>query len=331
MKLHIPNFEEVCEFAEVQYGEVPPDPAGKNVYVLDFSYTPAQLKEHFGNVESIEMLDHHESAFYEHLLFQESDGSPSSLSAEKIEKIKKTHTLTDTKDFSYVLTMEDGSARRANVLFSAVNSGAGLSLKQVHRIFGDSRSWGGISDLQYWRLHNWVERIEDRDLWVFQYPDSNLVYELLSSVPRTFEAWDALLCLSADEYSNTLAMTAPLVAMRGEIARQLAAKSEPIRVFDYSGVAVNAPHVMASDVGQLLYDKYDFCLSYEIDSKEAVLSFRSKKGNDIDVAAIAKRLGGGGGHSVAAGARIPTDQFVTRLATWRRTAVLKSGPLRLSL
>ncbi len=51
-----------AEFIAVNYGEPPPDVKGRKVYILDFSYKRAVMKELFVKADSVTCLDHHKTA-----------------------------------------------------------------------------------------------------------------------------------------------------------------------------------------------------------------------------------------------------------------------------
>jgi len=54
-----------AEYHAAKYGEPPPDVAGKNVVVLDFSYDNATTKRLIGEANSFLVIDHHKSAMVE--------------------------------------------------------------------------------------------------------------------------------------------------------------------------------------------------------------------------------------------------------------------------
>lgn len=54
--------EKDVEYQAVQYGEAPPDVAGRRVFVLDFSYPRSMLLEMKAAAESLLVLDHHKTA-----------------------------------------------------------------------------------------------------------------------------------------------------------------------------------------------------------------------------------------------------------------------------
>jgi oligoribonuclease NrnB/cAMP/cGMP phosphodiesterase (DHH superfamily) len=55
-------YHDKAEYVEAQYGDAPPDVAGKDVLIVDFSYPRAALLEMAEKARSIQVFDHHKSA-----------------------------------------------------------------------------------------------------------------------------------------------------------------------------------------------------------------------------------------------------------------------------
>ena len=320
-KKNIPDYETTCEFVEVQYGDTPPDATGKHVYILDFSYSPEKLKEYFSTSQSIQILDHHLSAYHEHLFYDLTIENNGPLDEHQVKAAREAYEFTGYKRFSHAGTCCNGG--HAEALFVKEQSGAGMAFDYLDGMFGVNPVWTN-TDREYLELEFWTSRIQDRDLWKFEHKDTKIIYELLNSVPRTFEAWDELLNRPKAEYSKALDAAATRVAMREELAAILAKHAEPVMLFDKLGVAVNVPSFLASEVGSILSETNDFALLYVMDSASTIMSFRSKEGVGTNVSEIATRLGGGG-HLHAAGVKVDTSTFVNKLSIWTRAAKLKLG------
>lgn len=319
---NIPDYKTSCEFVEVQYGDTPPDSSGKHVFILDFSYTPNDLKKYFATAESVLVLDHHEGAYQEHVLHATVTNllDTKLTLAQRITLLEK-NPFTGDHPFRYVGICTKCSPE---VLFSKEQSGCGMSLDYLDSMFGITPVWSE-TDQEYLRLSYWVERIEDRDLWKFKYEDARTIYELLNSVSRTFEAWDDLLNADKATYDHLVETAKTRVVMRTEFAQSLARHAEPILIHGISGVAVNAPHFLASEIGSILSEKHPFALTYSLNSVDVFLSFRSKQDTGADVNMLAKRFNGGG-HAAAAGARMDTARFSSLLKMWARRAPDETEP-----
>lgn len=312
-KKNIPNYKTSCEFVEVQYGDVPPNSDGKHVFVLDFSYSPADMKKYFEYAASLVTLDHHLSAYQDHVIHADTLIFPNlPLHVNERNNVLASKPFVGKKPFTYRSICNTG----CTVLFSKEQSGCGMALEYLDDEFGITPVWSE-TDQEYLRLTHWVERIEDRDLWRFKYEDTKCIYELLNSVPKTFEAWDVLLNSDKATYDSLVEVSKTRVLMRTEFARNIAALAEPVLIHGFHGAAVNAPHFLASEIGSILAEEFPFAVVYSLNSVNAYLSFRSKEDTGVDVSALAKRFQGGG-HRAAAGAMLDTNRFSSLLKMWVR-------------
>ena len=172
------------EFLEVQYGDPIPDVEDKDVLILDFSYSPEILKEHFSKANSIKILDHHYTAYADQMryLSEETLGSKPIGSDEELES---AYPLIGKNYFNI-----KGCCRGdAKICIEKEKSGAGMTLDYIKELFGTNDDWMVIHP-ELRKLVSLVQRVQDRDLWKFEYADTKSVYELLTSIPRTFESCD---------------------------------------------------------------------------------------------------------------------------------------------
>jgi oligoribonuclease NrnB/cAMP/cGMP phosphodiesterase (DHH superfamily) len=140
--------------------------------------------------------------------------------------------------------------------------------------------------------------VEDQDLWRFALPQSHDVNAAISSHPRTFESWEGLAKLSAEQLA---AQGEPISrAQRMEIERTLR-NAHPIHLGEVRLEAVNAVQ-LRSQLGHELATRAAFgtpCGAvYRLQGNRVDVSLYSI--GDFDVAEIAARMGGGG-HRNAAG------------------------------
>jgi oligoribonuclease NrnB/cAMP/cGMP phosphodiesterase (DHH superfamily) len=167
-----------------------------------------------------------------------------------------------------------------------------------------------------------IQRIDDRDRWVFQYDDSKALHAGLAAMqPWTFERWLPL--LDGGSYYNTVTRGEAILtaqdanvermaqqAMKCKIRATTPANGPDIAehvppswsdgyIRDFDGLAVNAP-IHQSELGHVLAVKSGtYGLVWRLAADGAVAcSIRSN--GDYDVSAIAKAFGGGG-HRNAAG------------------------------
>jgi oligoribonuclease NrnB/cAMP/cGMP phosphodiesterase (DHH superfamily) len=152
-----------------------------------------------------------------------------------------------------------------------------------------------------------VARIQDRDLWRFNYEDTKDFCAGLRTVAMSFQAWEYVLTNSF-EVDEVLTVGSCLNKQFDDEVADLVKKAHPLFIAGgvtravKTGLAVNAPAKYASELGNKLAEKSGVCgLVYSFDGSrnEWQYSFRSID-SGIDVSAVAKRHGGGG-HRNAAG------------------------------
>lgn len=258
------------EFLFCQYNKPVPVMQGKAVIVADFSFTPEELEHENFKDKHITMLDHHDSA------------------AKKYGGYGRySRQCCDGKSFM-------------SALFEEHKSGAGLMYEYLYY----SYSGGTFNNYEVpERIKYLVARVQDRDLWNFGYEDTRAVYELLNSIPATFEAWDELITNTSEPDFNTKLLEAKIrTDMRLELARSYANLAIVAPYGDRTVAIVNCPANFASEVGDILGKKHAFAVMFLISPKDqlVIASLRSNKETGVDVSKIAGYFGGGG-HKNAAG------------------------------
>lgn len=259
------------EFLFCQYNKPVPVMQGKAVIVVDFSFTPEELEHDNFKDKAILMLDHHDSAAKKHGGYG-------------------TYTRSCCGDSSVF-----------SAVFKEERSGAGLMWDYLRDEYRHLSTMPPFAALRLWNL---VRRVEDRDLWNFKYEDTRAVYELLNSIPQTFEAYDNLVMNTSEaEYNSLLLSCKARTAMRAELAAGYAALAT-VRSYkeDKTIAIVNCPSNFASEVGSILSEKHAFAVMFVVSSKDnlVIVSMRSNKKTGEDVSKIAGHYGGGG-HVNAAG------------------------------
>lgn len=252
-----------------QYGqEKLPNISGyTHIYIVDFSF-PKTVLEDWSKSAYVEVIDHHKTAQVD-------------LSNLAVSDSLKCH-------------------------FDMNESGATLTWK---RFFPNDAMPTFLSyikdrDLWEWKLH--FSREVSEAMWNLTH--SEMAPEFPVELSRTFKVFDTL---SKMKESTLQAFLAPLgyklLEPKRKQIEELAEKAKQVSWKGYDFVAVEVPENqgrIASDLCAFLYTKYpekDFVCSYFLNErKQYVLSFRSdKNGNNFDVSALAKGLGGGGHHNAA--------------------------------
>jgi len=216
------------------------------------------------------------------------------------------------------------------------------------RVYFDMNRSGAMMALDYWfpdtpgtPERQFVEYIQDRDLWQWKLPQSRAVSAAIRLVPQTFEEWDELPQQIVDDYKFQLLVgrgeaslattdgyirdiTKPTALWRmvnldmwsagTDVSRQWKGKwgdGESPRF--YPVPCVNAPFWECATLGERLCEGHPFSIVWwhRSDGKFQ-FSLRSRGEDAIDVSEIAKVFGGGG-HRNAAGFQLDRlPEWVTR-------------------
>ena len=284
---------------------LPDDVAGADVFVLDFSFPPAELKAMARLARSVRQLDHHASA---------RDAWRGQLAGDAGSSRTKFH------DAALGLTVE----------FDMDKSGARLAWEHFHPEGEVPRA---------------IAHIEDQDLWRFRLDGTRAFCRALRLRPFEFAAWDEIvraaevtdgahyraLCAEGEAIDRFLEVEVARLAggglvmpatLHGEPATQPAGPGdgphrapggEPTgRGHPIAGLAVNANMLFASELGhRLATQSGTFGLVWQL-AAEGEVKASLRACGDVDVAALAARYGGGG-HPNAAGFRMPWRRFMTEV------------------
>lgn len=269
-----------AEYLPMEHGRVPlhipTTCADREVYILDFSFPRITMDALFRHAKRVVWLDHHKTAF-------------EMWCPGEYERYCR----------------EDDASTNGFILLDNNKSGAMLAWGYFH------------PDTEVPKL---IQHIDDRDRWQFKLDGSKELHAALRSYePWTFERWRGIFLCGLFEKETwrvpeEIYMEGATI-LRANIKHIQACLKQTrpcaIRWFDgetdghpavnvFTGLAVNAPSFLASDLGQELANKSGtFGLVWSIAADGQVhCSLRSN--GEYDVSAIAKAFGGGG-HRNAAG------------------------------
>jgi oligoribonuclease NrnB/cAMP/cGMP phosphodiesterase (DHH superfamily) len=142
-------------------------------------------------------------------------------------------------------------------------------------------------------------RIEDRDLWRKEYPDTETVHCHVASLPFTFAAWGELF---ATPFDDILASGAAMLRLLRSWIEKVSAHAKVAQSNGHRIVVVNAPYPNSTELLNHLLTKHpeaDYALGwFRRASGDYQCSLRSRPGFDVSAIATAH---GGGGHKTAAG------------------------------
>lgn len=268
---------DTTQFLFCQYNTPIPEIEAKNVLVLDFSFTPTELENEAFRDKNISIHDHHKSSAQMYGGYGYSNRwcckGTTTLFTEFVEELSGAEL---SYQHIYANTYTDGDAAL----------GLGLPFHILKRLRRVSLC------------------VQDRDLWKFGLAESRAIYELLNSVPSTFEAWEDLLINTPDDDFEEMVREMQIrVDMRTALSREYASLATTVNLENGKTAAVvNVASNFASEVGSHLSELHWFSAMFVISPKygTVIVSLRSKAGDGADVSAIAKHYGGGG-HANAAG------------------------------
>lgn len=227
---------------------------GRAVYILDFSFDEALLRDIAARAAKLVLLDHHLSA------------------AQKLH------------DFQCACGV---------VHFDMKKSGSRLAWEFF---FPDEP----LPDL--------VRFVEDRDIWVWQYPQSAAFLAALDQEEFTFERWREIARFDAATQTQFLARGQAMTEQFDRMAAQLCEAAQPLVFNGVPGLMVNAPGIFHSLVGDMLCERSGtYALMWNVDQNGLVkCGLRSRSGfNCIGLAESMQ----GGGHAQACGFRMPYSRL----------------------
>lgn len=157
-----------------------------------------------------------------------------------------------------------------------------------------------------------VRFVEDRDIWVWQYPQSAGFLAALDMEPFDFERWRAIASFSADQLASYIERGRAMDEKFNKLAIDIAEGFKTLSFNGVTGLMVNAPGVFHSLVGDILSKKSGtFALMWSVDKSGLVkVGLRSQRAfNCIPLASSM----GGGGHAQACGFKMGVERLLEML------------------
>jgi hypothetical protein len=249
---------ESVEFYPGVYQKDPPPTEGRDVVFVDFSYKRPVLDEMAKIANSILILDHHKTA------------------QEDLSDLPKPPAIW--RSWIGATHLPKGAAMVA--LFDMDRSGSALAWDYFN---------GGIRP-------EFINYLQDRDLWRKQLPFVDEFTIALRSYPQDFDVWDELVERGVNGLIDEGAAIQRYYRRRVDEFKDSA---YPALIGGQKCWISNAPYFAASEVAGELCDRADFGACYFEDGcRNYKYSLRSR--GDFDVSEIARQFGGGG-HKNAAG------------------------------
>lgn len=272
--------DEGAEYLPMKYGQEIPshiDPTGRDLYILDFSFLPEEIRDFCEYCTKVVWLDHHAG------VFKQWGKLPNSFLEDYIDECG--------------LNLEDPTGvKRHHVQLDNTRSGAVLAWRYFHP---------GAE------IPMFFKHLEDYDLWQFKI-DKTLEFNtaLQARVPWSFEQWKEMI-EGACRHEMYLEGEILLQSQAIQVESVITSAATPcfFRIHDvdgdfiYEGLAANCPEHLRNEVGHSLAKKsgtFGMCW-YQKANGMIKVSLRSNPG--YDVLPLAKHFDGSG-HKTAAGFEI---------------------------
>jgi oligoribonuclease NrnB/cAMP/cGMP phosphodiesterase (DHH superfamily) len=255
------------------YGQQPPDVAGRDVVMLDFSYKRAVLEAMGESARSILILDHHKTAQADLETFA-------------------IFNPVDVHDIDEIVPATQPGLGNIRAIFDMGRSGAQIA-------------WNFYFPNTARPLL--VDYVGDRDLWQFKLPHSREVNAYVFANEYTFANWDDL-DLLLDSRASVLGVAEMGAAIEKkhhkDVAELVEVTRRTMRIGGIDMPVANIPYTLTSDAGNLMAKQdHGVAACYWDTPTGRVFSLRSTESGP-DVSAIAAGYGGGG-HKNAAGFQKP--------------------------
>lgn len=262
------------EFLGMDYHDPIPDFTDRDVYILDFSFTPEVLVPEIIKAKSVVMLDHHKKAMDDWGLNWEED---------------KPRPGSEHKNF---LAIVETSKSGVGVVWDFLYNNNCHTETKLPLLF---------------------QHVQDYDMYQFKLKHTRAIHTALTSTnmmaDQNFMAFNQIFNDFEDGDTEALiergytVLAAQQVWVKDIIERT---RGE-IDILGYRVPIANVPHELRDLAGEMLYENVPFSITYEDRIKDGVRKFslRSDRNGGVNVINIAKELGGGGGHPNASGFTLP--------------------------
>ena len=252
------------EFISDVYQQEPPDVAGKNVILVDFSYKADVVARMAKSAKAILILDHHKSAAEDLRPYAAFPFDSSGVHEEWVRRQVSGGVIAH---------------------FDMDKSGAMIAWEFFHP---------GKEPPPLLR------HIQDRDLWKFDLEGTREIQAAVFSFPYDFEVWDRLMAMDPKELrKDGVAIERKHFK---DIRELLAVCKRRMLIGGYNVPVASLPYTLTSDAGNIMAEGEPFAACYYDSPDGRNFSLRSKEGG-VDVSEVAKQFGGGG-HKHAAGFKV---------------------------
>lgn len=162
-------------------------------------------------------------------------------------------------------------------------------------------------------LPDLVRFVEDRDIWVWQFPESAGFLAALDMEPFSFERWNEIAGFDAMQLAMYVERGRAMDEKFNKLAAGIAESAQPVAFNGVHGLMVNAPGVFHSVVGDILSKQSNtFALMWSVD-KSGVIKAGLRSQRHFNCIPLAESMRGGG-HAQACGFKMSPQRLPDLLA-----------------
>lgn len=158
-----------------------------------------------------------------------------------------------------------------------------------------------------------VRFVEDRDIWVWQYPQSPGFLAALDLEPREFQRWNEIAGFNDVQLAHYVERGQAMDEKFKRLALDMAESARPLIFNGHSGLMANVPSAFHSEVGNILCQRSgSFGLLWTLDKNDQIrVGLRSRAG--FNCIPLAQSMHGGG-HVQACGFRMALPRLIELLS-----------------
>ena len=153
-----------------------------------------------------------------------------------------------------------------------------------------------------------VRYVEDRDIWVWQYPESAGFLAALDMEPFEFSRWNEIALFDAVQVATYIERGRAMDDKFNKLAAGIAEEARPLTFNGVCGLMVNAPGAFHSVIGDRLSKQSGtFALMWSVD-KNGVIKVGLRSQRSFNCIPLAESMHGGG-HAQACGFKMAQAQM----------------------
>ncbi len=153
-----------------------------------------------------------------------------------------------------------------------------------------------------------VRFVEDRDIWVWQFPESPAFLAALDMEPMDFSRWAEIAAFTPAQVTEFMARGQAMDEKFSKLCADMAEGAQPISFNGQNGLMVNAPGVFHSLIGDTLAKQCGTFALIWVAGKGGVVKVGLRSRSGFDCIPLAESMKGGG-HAQACGFKMGVDRL----------------------